>query len=327
MRQVNPFTTEQEDSSAYSKLSDLKNNPWSHLLLVSLKGIAQVIFIENAFSGLLILAGIFVSSISLGMIAFLSACIATLIGKFGGASKTMVNQGLLSFNSVLAGMALFMNLTGEDRWIIALAGAAVTTILTAAMQYWLRNAGIPAFTFPFIITTWLFLLSSYRLPSFHLNPQLAPTELANKSVQLGGPLHWLNGIINGVGEVYFMNHVGSGLLIIAGIFWASRRLGVYAVIGSAMALLIANLLGGDHASLNDGLYGYNAVLTILATGAIFDAKNRWAPVIGAVAAVITVPITASISSWLLPYGLPTLTLPFVLCSWVFLAARKVLPKL
>ncbi|MCY8353618.1 urea transporter [Bacillus haynesii] len=36
------------------------------------------------------------------------------------------------------------------------------------------------------------------------------------------------------------------------------------------------------------------------------------------------PITAGLSTYLLPYGLPVLTMPFVLCSWLFLGARKVL---
>ncbi|MFU1792243.1 urea transporter [Paenibacillus azoreducens] len=297
------------------------------LVTAALKGISQVILIENAISGLLILIALLISSIPVGIIAFLSALIAVCMGRFGGADKTLVNQGLLAYNSVLTGIVLALNFTGGQRWVIALAGAAITTLLTAAMMHWMRNSGTPIFTFPFIIVSWFLLLASYRLGTFQLHPGLVPQDLSQWKLHQGGTIDWINGLVDGVGQVFLQDSIWSGILILAGVFWASRKLGFYAVIGSAAAWLAAYGLGGETALLNAGLYEYNAVLTILAVGAIFDAKSRWAPVSGLAAAIVSVPMTASFDSWLLPYGLPALTMPFVVCSWVFIAARKVIPKL
>lgn len=102
---------------------------------------------------------------------------------------------------------------------------------------------------------------------------------------------------------------------------------MYALLGSAVAWLTAYTLGVDIQSLNLGLYGYNAVLSILAVSLVFDAKSRFAPITGIIAAILTVPMTTATTAILLPYGLPALTMPFVLITWLLLGARKILPNL
>src|SRR6478672_6777569 len=84
------------------------------LINSSLKGISQVILIENVVTGLIILVAIMISSTYLGIITLLSAIIGTLIGKIGGADIDSVNQGLYGYNSVLTGMALSLFLSGGD---------------------------------------------------------------------------------------------------------------------------------------------------------------------------------------------------------------------
>ncbi|MCM3568015.1 urea transporter [Neobacillus mesonae] len=307
-------------------LSILKNN-FIWLIVTSLKGIAQVIFIDNAVSGFIILAGITIASYSLGIVTLLSSIIGTLIGIAGGAEKESMNQGLLGYNSVLAGMALFLFLSGSDRWMIALAGAAIAAIVTAAIMYFMRQSGIPILTFPYIVTTWFLLLASYRLATFKISPDLKPQTLSNWDLDIKGEPHWLDGAVDGMGQIYFLDHNLSGVLLFIAVFWAGWRLGLYAIIGNAAALLTSYGLGGEHSLIFHGLYGYNAILTILAVSAVFKEDNRNVLLSGIVAACLTVPITASIDTWLLPYGMPALTMPFVLCTWIFLGARKVLPRI
>ncbi|WP_211746202.1 urea transporter [Paenibacillus sp. Marseille-Q4541] len=297
------------------------------ILSTTLKGISQVIFIENAVTGLIILIAITISSVSVGVIALLSSLLATLIGKFGRTQKSIVDQGLLGYNSVLAGIALSLNLEGSMRWIIALAGAVVVVFFTAGMMHWMQNLKIPVLTFPYIILTWFLLLATYQLGAFRLSPELVPQDLVHMDLHPEGTIDWVSGLINGIGQVFFQDQFLSGILVIIGVFWASWRMGFYTIIGSAVALLTAYGLGAEVTLLNLGLYGFNAVLTILAVGHVFDSKSRLAPWTGIIAAVICVPITASITTWLLPYGLPTLTMPFVLSTWLFLAARKFMPRI
>lgn len=299
----------------------------SWLFVSSLKGISQVILIENAVSGFIILAAITIASYSLGVITLLSSLIGTLIAKIGGANNESIDQGLFGYNSVLTGMALSLFLTGNDRWLIALAGSAIAALVTAVVMHFMRQTGIPILTFPFIVLTWFLLLTAYRLVTFKISPDLKPQSLSNWTLDIEGETNWLEGAVNGIGQIFFLDHSISGILLLIAVFWAGWRLGLYAIVGSVAALLTSYFLGGEHTLIFMGLYGYNAILTILAVSVVFNENGRYALLSGTFAACLTVPITASIDTWLLPYGLPALTMPFVLCTWIFLGARKVLPKI
>ncbi len=263
-----------------------------------------------------------ITSYSLGIIAFLSAFIGTIIGKVGGADQKSVSQGLYGYNSVLTGMALFLFLRGDDRWIIALVGACIAALFSAAMMYFMRQSGIPILTFPFIVLTWFLLLTTYRLVTFKLNPDLVPQTLSHWKLDIKGEVHWLDAAMNGIGQVFFLDHTLSGILLFVAVFLAGWRFGLYAIIGNAVALLTSYGLGGEHHLILLGLYGYNAILTIIAVSIVFKENDRNGLFIGIIAACLTVLITASISTWLMPFGLPTLTMPFVLCTWLIHWCQK-----
>ncbi|AZU62894.1 urea transporter [Neobacillus mesonae] len=305
----------------------MDKNKLSWLVRTSLKGISQVILIENAVSGFIILAAITIASYSLGIITLLSSIVGTLIGKLGGAEEESVNQGLYGYNSVLTGMALSLFLSSDDRWLIAIAGAAVAALFTAAMVHFMRQSGIPVLTFPFIVLTWFLLLTTYRLVTFKISPELTPQSLSNWTLNIKGETNWLDGAVNGIGQIFFLDNTLSGVLLFVAVFWAGWRLGVYAIIGNLAALLTSYGLGGEHSLIFMGLYGYNAILTILAVSIVFNGDSKHVLITGIIAACLTVPITASVVTWLLPYGLPALTMPFVLCTWIFLGARKILPSI
>ncbi|MFJ7935343.1 urea transporter [Sporosarcina sp. NPDC096371] len=297
-------------------------------LIASLKGISQVLLINNAISGLFILLAITTSSFLLGIMTLLSAFIGTIVGILGGADKESIKQGLFGYNSVLTGIVLTLFLTGPYHWIIALFGAAIAAVFTAAMMHAFKNSGVPILTFPFIILSWMMLLASYRLKEFHLTPTLFPQDLLNWEVDMTGNIDWVEGMFNGIGQIFFLHSTLSGILLFIAVFWAGWKLGLYVIIGNSVALLVSYLLGGEPNLIFMGLYGYNAILTIIAVSAVFNTKsNRFNLFSGIVGACLTVLLTASIATLLLPYGLPALTMPFVLSTWLILSARKVLPRL
>lgn len=305
----------------------MKENKLYDFISMTLKGISQVILIENSLSGLIILIAIAISNYQLGIVALVSALIGTLIGHVAGADKTAVEKGIFGYNSVLVALALSLYLTGHIRWGIAFIGAAFATIITGAMIYFLKDLKIPVLTFPYIMLTWFFLLASYHLKIFKLSSELAPQNLSQWKLSIQGSISLIDGLVNGVSQVYFLNNLWTGILILIAVFWGNWRLGAYAVLGAGIGLLTAYALQANHMTINLGLYGYNAVLTILALFVFGDKENPFSLVTGCIAAMTTVPITAGIHTLLLPYGLPTLTMPFVLVTWIFIGAGKVLKKL
>ncbi|WLV25009.1 urea transporter [Aciduricibacillus chroicocephali] len=299
------------------------------LTIASLKNISQVILIENPFSGLLILAGIFISSWQLGTIAAIASLLATATAYFLKADSALTQHGLLGFNSILTGMALYLFMTGPNRWWIAICGALIAVIVTAAFMEMFKESTLPPLTFPFIILTWAMLMMSYRLGTFNLTSALVPQFLSHEKLARISVPDWPEALINGYGQIFFIEHNLSCILILAAVFVSGWRSGFFVIGANLVAIAVAILLGADQVLIGKGLYGYNAILAVMAVSIAMPAaqpKNK--PILsGFIAAALTVFITASVSAIMQPYGLPALTLPFVLVTWIMVAARRVLPGL
>ena len=296
------------------------------LMSASVKGISQVVFIENIISGLLILAGIFIYSIPLGLITIGSAITGTLVARLCGADIKILNSGIFGFNSVLGGLAIYLFLEGPYKWVIALLCAGVTTIVTAALMNITKHFDMPVLTFPYILLTWFIIGTSFRLNFIKPGANISPQILINWERELDGPLDWY-GLLRGIGQVFFLDEILPAIFFLIAIFIASMRYGIYAIIGSAIGWLTALFLGGEISLINLGLYNYNAVLTMIAVTSVLEVKHKNAWITGIFASILSVQITASLDTFLLQYGLPVLTMPFVLSTWLIQNARKVFPNI
>ena len=160
--------------------------------------------------------------------------------------KRRINQGLLGYNSVLTGMALALFLSGPYMWIVALVGSAIAAIFTATMMHFMQKTEIPILTFPFIILTWFILLASYKLKVIKLSPTLEPQNLAYWELNIAGEINLLEGIFNGIGQVFFLDNIISGIILSTCCLFGWEKAGIYAVIGNIVAIIIAYFLGGEH---------------------------------------------------------------------------------
>jgi urea transporter len=302
-------------------------NKFYLLISSSLKGFSQVILIDNAFSGLLILIGITLHSPFLGLMAFLSSLVGTITAQYCRGDRSMIRAGIYSFNSVLSGIAVILFLTGDNRWIIALLAAAISALSMAFLTKRFAKWGIPVLTIPFVLITWIGLLVAYQIDVLHIDPGFVTSSPARWNLPAEGTPTLLVGLIKGIGEVFVIDSLLTGSLILVGLFLAGWRFGVYAIIGAFVSWLTAYFIGVDTQSLNLGLYNYNAVLTMIAVSLVFDNKTEKTPLTGIIAATLTVPLTAGLELLLDPLGLPALTFPFIICTWIFLAARKFFPKI
>jgi urea transporter len=77
-------------------------------------------------------------------------------------------------------------------------------------------------------------------------------------------------------------------------------------------------LGANGFSVYHGLYGFNAVLCAIALGGLFFVLTWKSAVYALLAAVFSVVAFAAIAVFLSPIGMPALTAPFVLTTWLFL---------
>src|SRR6266540_3481008 len=146
-------------------------------------------------------------------------------------------------------------------------------------------------------------------------------------------------LLRSTGQVMFQNNPLTGLIFLAGIFVNSGKLGGLGILGLATSTLTAYLLGADRTLIRNGLfgfngilvgiglaifhglYGFNSVLTGIALGGLFYVLTWRSAIYALVAAIITALVFAAIAVFLAPIGMPALTAPFVLVTWIFLWAK------
>lgn len=295
-----------------------------------LRGIGQVMFQNNAYSGLLFVGGIFVNSPLFALGALIGAAVSTATAMGLGLPRAEVRAGLYGFNGALVAIALLFYLR-PDVWLwgcVVLAGAG-STVLMAALTQLLGPWRVPALTAPFVFGTMPLLLASTRWDRLQATPMLPPAALPEALVVDGvvSAATVVQGLFNGIGQVFFQGSVASGLCFAVGLLIASRSACVAALLGSLAGLLVAAALGAAEPALRAGLYGFNSVLVAIALAGVFLVVDRFSiayALLGAIAAAIAF---AALSAALQPLGLPTLTLPFVLVTWVFLFAAPRLGRL
>jgi len=144
--------------------------------------------------------------------------IGTWIGLAGGKDKSAAEHGLFGFNSVLTGLALSLYFEDIQKWAIAIIGAAVSALATAAVMHIMRNWGIPVLTFPYIILTWFLLLASFHLELFELSPTLIPQDITHLKQYPETKINLVDGLVDGIGQVYFMESLWSGIVILIAFF-------------------------------------------------------------------------------------------------------------
>ncbi|MGU7839507.1 urea transporter [Burkholderia sp. AW33-5] len=118
-----------------------------------LSGIAQTTFAQGPWAGMLIVAGLAVASRRAAAFALGGAIVSTVLLVASGANGASFADGLLGFNGALAALALMSR---------GLRAAFAAAALAALLQWLATRAGLPAFTAPFALASWITVLVTRR---------------------------------------------------------------------------------------------------------------------------------------------------------------------
>ena len=289
------------------------------------KGIAQVMFQNNALTGLLFLAGIIWGSFEEGQPHVGWGCIggvavSTLTGVLLGLPKKDGEIGLWGFNGALVGCGIFTFLGSNFySWAALILCAAVSTWVRVGFNNLLAPYKINSLTFPFVFSTWIFLLAARAMKELdveHLATPLLPGYFDfDVNMSFGSlVIYWLKGI----GQVFLVNSWITGIFFIVALFVSNRYSAMWAMIASALSLLIAIIFRAVGLDIENGLFGFSPVLTGIALGSTFYTTNLKSSIWCVVGIVITVFVQAAMDILFTPFGLPTLTAPFCIATWLFL---------
>lgn len=300
-----------------------------------LRGVGQVMFQDNAWTGLLFLIGIFWGAYEehLGIVAWgalVGVVVSTLTGYILKLPDKKGANGLWGFNGVLVGCA-FPTFMGNTiwMWLAMILCSAMTTFMRTGMDRFFSKFGVTSYTFPFVVATYFFLLSARLfggIPAIGMNSPEFPNGVHEAiSLQFGDlVVYWLKGL----SQVFLINSWVTGIFFLAALAVSSWRAALWAGIGSALSLFIALVWQAPGKDIADGLYGFSAVLTAIAIGATF-CNFSWKSAVWALIGIIaTVFIQAGMNTFFAPMGLPTLTGPFCIATWIFLIPqyKQFLPK-
>ncbi|EKD64009.1 MAG: hypothetical protein ACD_51C00100G0002 [uncultured bacterium] len=265
-----------------------------------LRGVGQVMLQKNSITGLLFLAGIFYNSWLMG--------IGTVVGLVAGTFTAYIlrykniEDGLFGFNGVLVGIAvLFFFQPTALAFLLLIIGA----ILSSVIMNFMVKKNLHPYTFPFILSTWILI---FLIKNFDLIP-----ANVSESASMNG-LDALSSVSMGIGQVMFQGSIITGAIFFVALLVNSRSAALYGLAGSALGMGIAYLLGFSLDSINIGIYGFNAVLCAIA----FSEKKSLIPY-----ALLSAALSVFVIQGMSYMGLPALTFPFVLSTWIALGARKV----
>ena len=318
-------------SAPTSKWSQLtQGNVFLEFVDVTLRGCAQVMFQNNPLTGLLFFAAIFVGAYGEGnpAVAYgavLGTVVATLTG-LNLKDRKSWKAGLYGYNGCLVGAALptFLEVT-PALWLCIILGSMVSVIVMICIADILKTWKVAALTAPFVLVTWIMLLASYAFGGLNSSvlpvPNL-PHELVAVNSSLFDGIHLVDGTFYGISEVFLFSSVIGSVLLLAGLAVSSVWAAVFGLCGSLLAILVATALQAEHTSVNNGMYAFSAVLTAIALGSTFNKPSRRVLIYTLIGVIFTVFVQGALNTLLAPVGIPTLTMPFVLASWLFLVPNK-----
>jgi urea transporter len=297
----------------------------------NLRGIGQVMFQDNPLSGALFFAAIVWGSIAAGMpqvaiCGAIAVVVATLTAKALNVDESAVRAGLYGFNGVLVGLALATFIApGPLLWWYVVLGAAVSVVAMSATANALKALGVPTLTFPFVLVTWLLLLATYGFAGLSGDSLPAAGVVAPHEALASGRLgagDFLQATLFSISQVFLKASVVAALLFLAGLAVNSIAAAVAAVAGAFVAVVTAHLLGAESDLITGGLLGFSPVLTAVALGTVFHPPGWRVAAYAMLGTVFTVIAQAAFGVVLTPLGIPALTGPFVLVSWLFLLPRQ-----
>ena len=294
------------------------------------RGIGQVLFQNNSFAGILFLCGIFYNSVPFGFAAFFGAVVSTLTARLLRADIAQIKSGLFGFNGTLSaiGLLFFLHPSPLSIGYLVIA-AAVSSILMAATLRLFESLKLPTLTAPFVFTTLCFLMACARFGRLETT-QFLPNAGLPQTAHVEGIVSattFFEGLLKGVSQVFFQENMVTGALFLIGLLIGSRRCFTMAIVGSIMGIACAWLLGASEPAIRSGAFGFNSVLTAIALGSIFLKPNKTAFIYAILGTALTPVAFAALSGAFEPIGMPAMTLPFVVVTWLFILASSNFPAI
>ncbi|NXG62896.1 UT2 protein, partial [Hemiprocne comata] len=288
-----------------------------------LRGISQVMFVNNPLSGLIVVAGFLVQNPWWTLTGCLGTVVSTLTALILGQDRSAIAAGLHGYNGVLVGllMAVF-SARGDYHWWLLLPVALVSMmcpIFTSAVGSVFCKWDLPVLTLPFNLALTLYLAASgphnLFFPTTAIQPATATPNITWADAEM--PM-LLQSIPVGVGQIYGCDNPCAGGIFLIALFISSPLICLHAALGSAVGMLAALSLATPFSKIYSGLWGYNSSLSCVAIGGMFYAFTWQTHLLAIACGLFSAYLGAAVTNMLSVFGVPSGTWSFCLSALTFL---------
>lgn len=307
-----------------------RETPATRFAVDVIRGVGQVDLQAKALVGLGIVVALFSAGWQYGVFGLLGSAVSTGTAVLLGVARKDVYLGLEGFSGCLAAIACYL-VFGNDvvTWILAAGAAIACAIVTAALASTLATWRIPGLTAPFCAVAGALALGA---PSFTRIWSGPSGELGSLPVAASGSaaLSWGDlgtAFFTNISQIFLIDKWWAGLIMLVALCFGGLKVAVAAASASVLAIFVAWAMGAPSDMVHKGLYGYSAVLVGIALAATFLAVTLASVLYTAFAVGVSVVLTASVTIFFSASGGHTYTWPFVLTTWVFVAAASLFPAL
>ena len=282
-----------------------------------LNGVGQVIFLQSATCGTLILAALLYGDLWLGILATIGTLSSTISAGAFNVDTKVIQSGLLGYNGCLVGCA-FSVFLGLQPWsptafAVTIAFAAVTVPLGFTLAP--ICGSVPQWTLAFNFLT-LTVLYVAKLP---VDASAIPTDTGTLST-----LEWSCAPLIGISQIFVVNNALTGVIILCAICYYSPKCALHTIFGSCIGIGMAIACSAPTNDIAIGLWGFNPALTSLAISVFFvpGLPSYTLAAIGSAGTAVLFGVLKSAMG-----STPTLTLPFCIVASVCYMLPRVVPSL
>ncbi|XP_073321609.1 urea transporter 2 [Pagrus major] len=288
-----------------------------------LRGAAQVMFVNNPLSGLIIFGGLILQNYWWALNGFVGTLFATISALILQQSRGAIAAGLYGYNGILVGllMAVFSK-AGDWYWWLLLPNifmSMMCPIVSSALASINSRWDLPVFTLPFNILVCLHMVATghynHHFPQVLIQPR---SELPNITWAEIDVAKLFMSVPVGIGQVYGCDNPWTGGIFIISLFISSPITCAHAVLGSAVGMVSGLALAAPFGDIYFGLWGYNCVLACIAIGGMFYALTWQVHLLAITCAFFCAYLGSAIANIMSTFGLPACTWPFCLSALTFL---------
>lgn len=305
-----------------------------------LRGVGQVMFMDNPLTGLIMLITLFAYNPGRTGFGLIGSLVAHLGALFMGFDQTVIKTGYFGYNGFMVGMALtaFIKFPPIDAWSwwMLVLYTFLVSLMSAILMVAFANIRIcdrilhPA-TYPFSVISLMAILMALKFNRFPVDESFVPVLIAQAAVAVDGrnvttsDWEW-NRLVNpgtlnfadvmvsslrGVSQIYLCNDEVAAVFIIIAIAFTSRISAVMAFVGSLVGVGTAQFMGVAHNQILEGIWGYCGALAGATIGGVFYVFTLRSFLFAIFGAVVATFINAALASFLSPYGTPTMSFGFL----------------